>query len=134
VEAEAGEWKRAPVARENRKFLAVLSTRFQQIFDTVASLEPGTSRGEMYPSDHGLTLVQLKERRREMVVALQNRSRLIGDDDKISAIQQTVSAIEDVMEDIDCELRQPNCTASDKWVHSFPPFGRRPNSLGLSRH
>ena len=88
---------------------------------------------EMYPSDHGLPLVQLKERRREMVVALQNRSGLIGDDElsKIAAIQQTISAIEDVIEDLDGELSEANYTASDKWVHSFPPFGRRrPNSLG----
>jgi hypothetical protein len=92
---------------------------------------------EMYPSDHGLPLVQLKERRREMVVALQNRSDSISDAElcKIAAIQQTICAIEDVIEDLDCELSEANYTASDKWVHSFPPFGRRrPKPLGLSRH
>src|SRR5947199_381221 len=35
---------------------------------------------EMYPTDHRLPLVQLKERRREMVVALQKRASTITDD------------------------------------------------------
>jgi hypothetical protein len=33
-----------------------------------------------YPPDHGLPLVQLKERRREMVVALQNRGGQVRDE------------------------------------------------------
>lgn len=47
-----------------------------------------------YLPDHGLPLVQLKEQRREMVVALQNRIGPIGDEElqKIAAIQQTISA------------------------------------------
>ncbi|OSJ19908.1 hypothetical protein BST63_00785 [Bradyrhizobium canariense] len=59
-----------------------------------------------YLPDHGLPLVQLKERRREMVVALQNRIGPIGDDElqKIAAIQQTISAFEDVIADLDAEL------------------------------
>ena len=59
-----------------------------------------------YLSDHGLPLVQLKERRREMVVALQNRIGPISDDEltKIAAVQQTISAFEDVISDLDAEL------------------------------
>lgn len=59
-----------------------------------------------YLTDHGLPLVQLKERRREMVVALQNRVGPIGDNEllKIAAIQQTISAFEDVIADLDAEL------------------------------
>lgn len=72
-----------------------------------------------------------------MVVALQNRSGSISDAElsKIAAIQQTISAIEDVIEDLDCEQSDVIFTASDKWVHSFPAFGRRrSNALGLSQH
>lgn len=90
---------------------------------------------EMYPTDHGLPLVQLKERRREMVVALQNRAGSVTDDElrKIAAIQQTISAFEDVIADLDCEQISTSYVASDKWVHSFPAFGRRrQNSRDLS--
>jgi hypothetical protein len=92
---------------------------------------------EMYPTDHGLPLVQLKERRREMVVALQNRAGLVTDDElrKIAAIQQSIAAFEDVIADLDCEQICISNAASDKWVHSFPAFGRRRQGyLELSHH
>jgi hypothetical protein len=92
---------------------------------------------EMYPTDHGLPLVQLKERRREMVVALQNRTGSVTDDElrKIAAIQQAISAFEDVIADLDGEQTTTNYVASDNWVHSFPAFGRRrQDSLYLSHH
>jgi hypothetical protein len=92
---------------------------------------------EMYPSDHGLPLVQLKERRREMVVALQNRTGAVSDDElrKLAAIQQAISAFEDVIADLDCEQISTSHVNSGKWVHSFPAFGRRrQESLGLSHH
>src|ERR1700704_1957420 len=92
---------------------------------------------EMYPSDHGLPLVQLKERRREMVVALQNRTGSVTDDElrKLAAIQQAISAFEDVIADLDCEQISTSHVPSEKWVHSFPAFGRRrQESLGLSHH
>jgi len=59
-----------------------------------------------YLTDHGLPLVQLKERRRELVVALQNRIGPIDDAEflKIAAIQQTISAFEDVIADLDAEM------------------------------
>ena len=92
---------------------------------------------EMYPTDHGLPLVQLKERRREMVVALQNRTGSVTDDElrKIAAIQQAISAFEDVIADLDCEQISTSDVASDKWVHAFPAFGRRrQGSHDLSHH
>jgi hypothetical protein len=48
---------------------------------------------------------QLKERRREMVAALQSGIDPIRDDElqKIAAIQQTISAFEDVIADRDAE-------------------------------
>ena len=59
-----------------------------------------------YLPDHGLPLAQLKERRREMVVALQNRIGPIGDDEfqKSAALQQTIFAFEDVIAGLDAEL------------------------------
>ena len=82
---------------------------------------------EMYPTDHGLPLVQLKERRREMIVALQNRTGSVTDDElrKIAAIQQAIAAIEDVVADLDGEQISTSYVASGEWVHSFPTFGRR---------
>lgn len=81
----------------------------------------------MYPPDHGLPLIQLKERRRELVVALQNRSGPISDDElkQIAAIQQTISAFEDVIADLDCEQSPSSEDAGERWVHPFPAFGRR---------
>jgi hypothetical protein len=92
---------------------------------------------EKYPTDHGLPLVQLKERRREMVVALQKRASAVTDEElrKIAAIQQAISAFEDVIADLDCEQISTSYVASDTWVHSFPAFGRRRReSLELSQH
>jgi hypothetical protein len=57
-------------------------------------------------ADHGLPLVQLKEQRRDLVVALQNRKRPVNDWElmQIAAIQQAISAFEDVIADLDAEL------------------------------
>ena len=75
----------------------------------------------MYPPDHGLPLIQLKERRRELVVALQNRAGPISDDElkQIAAIQQTISAFEDVIADLDCE-QSPS--SEDKASGGFAHF------------
>ncbi len=92
---------------------------------------------DTYPSDHGLPVVQLKERRREMVVALQNRTGSVTDDElrKIAAIQQAISAFEDVIADLDGAQFSTSYAASDKWVHSFPAFGRRRQGpIDLSHH
>ncbi len=56
--------------------------------------------------DHGLPLVQLKEQRRDLVVALRGRpgplSKLLISE--IAAIQQAIAAVEAVMVDLDAEL------------------------------
>jgi hypothetical protein len=56
--------------------------------------------------DHGLPLVQLKEQRRDLVVALQNRNDPVGDRElmQIAAVQQAISAFEDVIADLDAEM------------------------------
>ena len=56
--------------------------------------------------DHGLPLVQLKEQRRDMIVALQNRNGPVSGWEliQIAAVQQAISAFEDVIADLDAEL------------------------------
>jgi hypothetical protein len=56
--------------------------------------------------DHGLPLVQLKEQRRDMIVALQNRKGPVSGWEliQIAAVQQAISAFEDVISDLDAEL------------------------------
>ena len=57
--------------------------------------------------DDGLPLVQLKEQRRDLIVALQNRIGPINgwalDADR-GTVQQAISAFEDVIADLDAEL------------------------------
>ena len=55
--------------------------------------------------DHGLPLVQLKEQRRELIVAFQNRAGPVSGWElmQIAAIQQAISAFEDVIADLDAE-------------------------------
>jgi hypothetical protein len=55
--------------------------------------------------DHGLPLVQLKEQRRDLVIALQNHKVPIKDWElmQIAAIQQAIQAFEDVIADLDAE-------------------------------
>jgi hypothetical protein len=59
-----------------------------------------------YLPDHGLPLVQLKEQRRDLVVALQNRSGPVGGWElmQIAAVQQAISAFEEVIADLDAEI------------------------------
>ena len=56
--------------------------------------------------DHGLPLVQLKEQRRDLVVALQNRKGPVTGWEliQIAAVQQAISAFEDVIADLDAEV------------------------------
>ena len=53
--------------------------------------------------DHGLPLVQLKEQRRDLVVALQNRAGPVTGWElmQIAAVQQAISALEEVIADLD---------------------------------
>ena len=59
-----------------------------------------------YLPDHGLPLVQLKEQRRDLVVALQNRNGPVSGWElmQIAAVQQAISAFEDVISDLDAEM------------------------------
>jgi len=59
-----------------------------------------------YLPDHGLPLVQLKEQRRDLVVALQNRNGPVSGSElmQIAAVQQAISAFEDVIADLDAEM------------------------------
>jgi len=55
--------------------------------------------------DHGLPLVQLKEQRRDLIVALMGRSGPLPKDQiaQIAAVQQAIAAIEAVIVDLDAE-------------------------------
>jgi hypothetical protein len=56
--------------------------------------------------DHGLPLVQLREQRRDLIVGLQNRNAPVSGWElmQIAALQQAISACEDVIADLDAEL------------------------------
>jgi hypothetical protein len=58
--------------------------------------------------DHGLPLVQLKEQRRDLVVALQNRNGPVTGWElmQIAAIQQAIQAFEEVIADLDAETME----------------------------
>jgi hypothetical protein len=58
-----------------------------------------------YLPDHGLPLIALKEQRRDLVVALQNRSGPVNSWElmQIAAMQQAISAFEEVIADLDAE-------------------------------
>jgi hypothetical protein len=70
-----------------------------------APISHGTSLMGNLP-DHGLPLVQLKEQRRDLVVALQNRNGPVSGWElmQIAAIQQAIQAFEDVIADLDAEM------------------------------
>jgi hypothetical protein len=56
--------------------------------------------------DHGLPLVQLKESRRDLIVALMGRSIPISKEQvaEIAAIQHAIIAMEAVIVDLDAEI------------------------------
>jgi hypothetical protein len=71
------------------------------------SIKPGVGNTMMrILPDHGLPLVQLKEQRRDLVVALQNRNGPVSGWElmQIAAVQQAISAFEDVIADLDAEM------------------------------
>jgi hypothetical protein len=59
-----------------------------------------------YFEDHGLPLVQLKERRRELVVALSGGDTPIAESkiSEIASLQLTIAAMEAVIVDLDAEM------------------------------
>ncbi len=59
--------------------------------------------------DHGLPLIQLKERRRDLIVALMGRHAPVSEQQisEIAAIQSAIAAFEAVLEDLDAEAEVP---------------------------
>ena len=59
-----------------------------------------------YFEDHGLPLVQLKEQRRELVIALMGRRGPLSKEQiaEIAAIQHAIAAAETVIADLDSEI------------------------------
>jgi hypothetical protein len=59
-----------------------------------------------YLEDHRLPLVQLKEQRRDLIVALMGRTGRITKRQiaEIAAIQQAIAAVETVVVDLDTEV------------------------------
>jgi hypothetical protein len=70
--------------------------------------------------DHGLPLVQLKEQRRELVVALAGRNGPISNFEigEIASLQQAIAAMEAVVDDLDSEIQLPR-----PWRKVAPAFG-----------
>jgi hypothetical protein len=59
-----------------------------------------------YFEDHGLPLVQLKEQRRELIIALMGRTGPLSKQQiaEIGAIQHAIAAMETVIADLDSEI------------------------------
>jgi hypothetical protein len=74
--------------------------------------------------DHGLPLVQLKEQRRDMIVALMGRKgasiskQQLAD---IAAVQQTIAAVEAVIVDLDAEHETVLQERKGRWRLSLAP-------------
>jgi len=72
-----------------------------------------------YFEDHGLPLVQLKEQRREMIVALTGCKEPISRAQmaEIAAVQSAISAIEAVIVDLDAEIDSVFLERKDRpWI------------------
>ena len=71
-----------------------------------------------YLEDHGLPLVQLKEQRRDLVVALLGRHGPVSKEQiaEISAIQNAIAAVEAVIVDIDIELARAAQGSSTRFM------------------
>jgi hypothetical protein len=84
-------------------FVSLRESRWASL--DIRSIE-GWNTMTRYLPDHGLPLIQLKEQRRDLIVALQNRNGPVSYWElmQIAAIQQAISAFEDVIADLDAEL------------------------------
>jgi hypothetical protein len=80
-----------------------VSRRQKPRFTVVAVQSSGWKSMMRHLPDHGLPLIQLKEQRRDLVVALQNRNGPISGWElmQIAAVQQAISAFEEVIADLD---------------------------------
>jgi len=72
-----------------------------------------------YLEDHGLPLVQLKELRRELIVALAGRNDPISNFEiaQIASLQQAIAAMEAVVDDLDSRI-EPT-TPARKTIYGF---------------
>ncbi len=77
-----------------------------------------------YIPDHGLPLVQLKEQRRELVVALQRHAGPISGWQllQIATVQQAISAFEEVIIDLDAETETSIMDDTEANVVCFRKF------------
>jgi hypothetical protein len=99
-----------------------------------------------YLEDHGLPLVQLKEQRRELVVALSKRDGPISNYEiqRLGSLQQAITAMEAIVDDIDppCELilfrkraNAPSHIAGDNVMRPMKlVFGRRRSPNPVHQH
>jgi hypothetical protein len=99
-----------------------------------------------YLEDHGLPLVQLKEQRRELVVALSTRDGPISNFEiqKLGSLQQAITAMEAIVDDIEptCEIipfrKQADSTPCITGGSSVRPmklvFGRRRSLIAHQNH
>jgi len=94
----------APIAKICRSFVSGSQSRpamlRYRLFEALGNMIMS------YLPDHGLPLIQLKEQRRDLIVALQNRNGPVSSWElmQIAAVQQAISAFEDVISDLDAEL------------------------------
>ncbi len=99
-------WPRlpAPIAKICRSFVSRMQNR--PAIAACRSIQGLENIMMRHLPDHGLPLVQLKEQRRDLVVALQNRNGPVGGWEliQIAAVQQAISAFEDVIADLDAEM------------------------------
>jgi hypothetical protein len=98
-----------------------------------------------YLDDHGLPLVQLKEQRRELVVALASRKAPISNSEiaEIASLQQAIAAMEAVVGDLDSQVEFCQPRAQTTWAFGIAQgrdtrnmeliFGRRHPSDRNSR-
>ena len=77
-----------------------------------------------YIPDHGLPLVQLKEQRRELVVALRRQVGPISGWQllQIASVQQAISAFEEVIFDLDAETETSIMDDTEANVVCFRKF------------
>ena len=75
-----------------------------------------------YFPDHGLPLVQLKERRRDLVIALRNRNSPPAEHElmEIAWVQQAIFAVEEVIANLDAEVEtDPQATKDATLTNLF---------------
>jgi hypothetical protein len=78
-----------------------------------------------YLDDHGLPLVQLKEQRRELVVALAGRKAPISNSEiaEIASLQQAIAAMEAVVGDLDSQVEFYRPRTQTTWAFGIAQGG-----------